>query len=63
MRILVVDDQQLNRTLLTFVLEAEGYEVQTAENGISDVREHDHSDPVPDCHDGSPHGVPPAGME
>ncbi|ATC93976.1 fused response regulator/phosphatase [Pseudoalteromonas tunicata] len=33
MRILVVDDQQLNRTLLTFMLKAEGYEVESVENG------------------------------
>ena len=33
MRILVVDDQQLNRKLLTFMLNAEGYDVETAENG------------------------------
>lgn len=32
-RVLVVDDQQLNRTLLTHMLHAEGYEVEHAENG------------------------------
>lgn len=33
MRILVVDDQDLNRTMLQFMLEQEGYEVHLAENG------------------------------
>ncbi|AWB67032.1 fused response regulator/phosphatase [Saccharobesus litoralis] len=33
MRILVVDDQDLNRTMLQFMLESEGYEVILAEHG------------------------------
>ena len=33
MRVLVVDDQELNRTLLQFLLQDEGYEVIIATNG------------------------------
>jgi CheY-like chemotaxis protein len=33
MRVLVVDDQELNRTLLQFLLQSEGYEVVIATNG------------------------------
>ncbi len=33
MRILVVDDQELNRTMLEFMLKSEGYEVFLVENG------------------------------
>ena len=33
MRVLVVDDQELNRTLLQFLLQDEGYEVVIATNG------------------------------
>ena len=33
MRVLVVDDQELNRTLLQFLLQSEGYEVVIAHNG------------------------------
>ncbi len=33
MRILVVDDQELNRTMLEFMLKSEGYEVFLTENG------------------------------
>lgn len=37
MKVLVVDDQELNRTLLQFLLEEEGYEVVIATNGLEAI--------------------------
>lgn len=37
MKVLVVDDQELNRTLLKFLLEDEGYEVIIARNGVEAI--------------------------
>lgn len=45
MRILVVDDQDLNRTMLKFMLESEGYEVILAEHGQQAVDIFDEAQP------------------
>ncbi|MCU4675506.1 fused response regulator/phosphatase [Catenovulum sp. 2E275] len=45
MRILVVDDQELNRTMLKYMLELEGYQVFEAENGKAALENFEQTQP------------------